>query len=175
MPCQRLASAPFPVGRFIGLLAALRTVAEIVVVLVGVGFVFQIPCLPGRIEQCQLLFRAKRRRRRTERIRASATRKARLSAALRAARSREGCVRRAARHVRHTSVLPAPGFPRVRIEARVPHELHAFTRRSPKWHGRCRRPYSSTRCRGVERAVGSPGEYRATPYGDRRGRETPPF
>jgi hypothetical protein len=42
--------------RFVGFLPGSRTAIEIIVVPAGCGFGFRNPCLPGRLEQRQLLF-----------------------------------------------------------------------------------------------------------------------
>jgi hypothetical protein len=57
MPCQRLAPTPFPARRFIGFLPGSRCAVEVIVILVGIRFVFRMSCLPGRLKQRQLLFR----------------------------------------------------------------------------------------------------------------------
>ena len=58
MPGQRLAAAPFPVGCFVRSRPGSRRLVQIIVVLVlGSGFLFRTPRLPGRLEQSQLLFR----------------------------------------------------------------------------------------------------------------------
>ena len=57
MPCQRLPPAAFPLGRLVWFRLGSGIAIEIIVVLAGSGFGFRISRLPGRLEQCQLLFR----------------------------------------------------------------------------------------------------------------------
>ena len=57
MPRQRLTPAAFLAWRFVRFRSRSRIAIEVIVVLAGSGFGFRTPCLPGRLEQCQLLFR----------------------------------------------------------------------------------------------------------------------
>src|SRR6516165_1510432 len=57
MPRQSLAPAPFLTWHLVRFWPRPRISIDVIVVLVGSGFVFRTPCLPGRLEQCQLLFR----------------------------------------------------------------------------------------------------------------------
>ena len=57
MPRQRLPPASFLAWRFVRFRPGSRIAIEVIVVLVGSGFAFRTPRLPGRLEQRQLLFR----------------------------------------------------------------------------------------------------------------------
>ena len=57
MPRQRLPPAAFLLRRFVRFRPGSGIAIEVIVVLVGSGFGFRAPCLPGRLEQRQLLFR----------------------------------------------------------------------------------------------------------------------
>src|SRR5581483_7865743 len=57
MSRQSLPAASFLVCRFARFRRSSRIAIEVVIILGGSGFVFCTPCLPGRLEQRQLLFR----------------------------------------------------------------------------------------------------------------------
>ena len=57
MPCQCLPPAAFLDGHLVRFRPGLRIAVEVIVALVGSGFGIRTLCLPGRFEQCQLLFR----------------------------------------------------------------------------------------------------------------------
>lgn len=57
MPCQRLAPASLLVWRFVRFRPRSCIAIEVIIVLAGSGLGFRAPCLPGRLEQRQLLFR----------------------------------------------------------------------------------------------------------------------
>src|SRR5918994_205413 len=57
MPRQSLPATPFLVWRFVRFRPGSRIAIEVIVVLAGSGFGIRTPCLPCRLEQCQLLFR----------------------------------------------------------------------------------------------------------------------
>ncbi len=56
MPRQRLAPTPFLAWRFLRCRPHSRIAIEVIVVFAGSRFAFRAPCLPGRLEQRQLLF-----------------------------------------------------------------------------------------------------------------------